>query len=281
MNGPPRYPSPAKINLFLHVVGRRPDGYHLLQTAFQFISLCDWLELESRPDGQVVRITDVSGVPPETDLTVRAALALRAATGSSAGVNIRIEKTIPMGGGLGGGSSNAATVLVVLNRLWGLGLDRPALARIGLALGADVPVFVHGHAAWGEGVGEALTPINPPEAWYALLRPDCPISTAAVFNDPQLTRNTPLMTIADFAGNQTHNDCEAVVRRHYPAVAEALDWLGTLGKARLTGTGSCVYAAYDAESSATRVAEAARARGWQAWSVRGLNRSPLYEHWPG
>jgi 4-diphosphocytidyl-2-C-methyl-D-erythritol kinase len=250
---PEPWPAPGKLNLFLHVVGRRPDGYHLLQTAFQFIDLCDELRFWARPPGVIERCSDLAGVPPEDDLCVRAAR---------------------MQGGVGGGSSDAATVLVALNELWGLQLPDPELAELGLALGADVPVFVHGQAAWAEGVGEKLTPMDPPEPVYLLVRPDATVSTAEIFKAPELTRDSPAITIRSFLMTGGRNDCEPVVRRRFPAVAEALDWLGRFAPARLTGTGSCVYAAMPDEEHA-REALASLPRRWTGYVVRGLNRSPL------
>ncbi len=276
LGGPEPWPAPAKLNLFLHVVGRRPDGYHLLQTAFQFVNLCDELRFFGRPPGTVERLGELPGVPAEADLAVRAARLLAARHPGVGGVAIEIRKRIPLQGGLGGGSSDAATVLVALNELWGLGLAPEALAELGLGLGADVPVFVHGRAAWAEGVGERLTPLDLPEPVFLLVRPDAAVSTAAVFQDPELTRDTPAIKIPGFLTTGGRNDCEAVVRRRVPAVAEALDWLGRFAPARLTGTGSCVYAAMPDEGAA-RTALAELPGRWTGYVVRGLNRSPLAE----
>lgn len=275
LGGPIPWPAPGKLNLFLHVVGRRPDGYHLLQTAFQFIDLCDEIRFWRRPAGVVERIGDVPGVPPEQDLVVRAARALLAVSrGPGHGVAIEVDKRLPMQGGVGGGSSDAATVLVALNQLWGLGLTRDELGGIGLKLGADVPVFVHGRAAWAEGIGEVLTPVDFPEQCYALVRPDASVSTSEIFKAPELTRDSPVITIPGFLKAGGRNDCEPVVRRRFPAVAEALGWLGRNAPARLTGTGSCVYAAMPTEEDA-RAALAGLPERWTAYVVRGLNRSPL------
>lgn len=269
------WPAPGKLNLFLHVVGRRPDGYHLLQTAYQFIDLCDQVRFWRRPEGVVERIGDVPGVPPEQDLAVRAARRLLAHSGSPRhGVAISIDKKLPMQGGVGGGSSDAATVLVALNQLWGLGLTRGQLGEIGLELGADVPVFVHGRAAWAEGVGEMLTPVDFPEPCYVLIRPDASVSTSEIFKAPELTRDSPVITIPGFLKAGGRNDCEPVVRRRFPAVAEALDWLGRNAPARLTGTGSCVYAAMPTGADAHAALAGLPAR-WTGYVVRGLNRSPL------
>jgi len=272
--GPEPWPAPGKLNLFLHVVGRRPDGYHLLQTAFQFIDLSDELRFWTRPPGVIERLGDVPGVPADRDLTVRAARALAARTAKDVGVAIAVQKRLPIGGGVGGGSSDAATTLVALNRLWGLDLPTSELAELGLSLGADVPVFLHGQAAWAEGVGERLTPFDFPQPIYLLIRPDVAVSTAAVFGAPELTRDSPVLTIRGFLTTGGRNDCEAVVRRRFPEVAQVLDWLGRFAAAKLTGTGSCVFAAMPDEESA-RAALAELPRRWTGYVVRGLNRSPL------
>jgi 4-diphosphocytidyl-2-C-methyl-D-erythritol kinase len=273
------WPAPGKLNLFLHVVGRRADGYHLLQTAFQFIDLCDEISFRARPARVVERIGDVPGVPPESDLTVRAARRLLdLATAGCAGVAIEVRKNLPMQAGVGGGSSDAATTLVALNELWGLRLSPEELAAIGLELGADVPVFIHGHAAWAEGVGDKLTPVDFPEPVYLLVRPDVAVSTAEIFKDPELTRDSPVITIRDSLTTGVRNDCEPVVRRRFPAVAEALDWLDQFAPARLTGTGSCVYAAMPDEASARSALGNLPAR-WTGHVVRGINRSPLLARW--
>lgn len=277
LGGPEPWPAPGKLNLFLHVVGRRADGYHLLQTAFQFIDLCDEIRFETRPAGMVERKTGLPGVPADNDLTVRAArrlLALR--PDLEAGVAIDLRKKLPFGGGVGGGSSDAATVLVALNELWGLGLRVDQLAAIGVELGADVPVFIHGRAAWAEGVGERLTTVDLPEPVYLLVWPDTAISTAEVFKDPELTRDSAVITIRDFLTSGGRNDCEPVVRRRFPAVAEALDWLERFAPARLTGTGSCVFAAMPDAASA-RAALGQLPGRWTGYVVRGTNRSPLLD----
>jgi 4-diphosphocytidyl-2-C-methyl-D-erythritol kinase len=271
---PEPWPAPGKLNLFLHVVGQRADGYHLLQTAFQFIDLCDELRFWVRPPGVIERASDLPGVPAEDDLCVRAARALAARAPSLPGVAIEVAKRLPMQAGIGGGSSDAATVLVALNELWGLRLPDDELAALGLALGADVPVFVHGTAAWAEGIGERLTPLDLPEPVFLLVRPDATVSTAEVFKAPELTRDSPAITIRDFLLSGGRNDCEPVVRRRFPAVAQALDWLDQFAPARLTGTGSCVYAAMPDEGQA-RAALADLPARWTGYVVRGLNRSPL------
>lgn len=271
---PDPWPAPGKLNLFLHVVGRRADGYHLLQTAFQFIDLADELRFWQRPPGVIERAADLPGVPADDDLCVRAARLLANRAGTRPGVAIGLTKRLPMQGGVGGGSSDAATVLVALNQLWGLGFSTDELARLGLSLGADVPVFVHGRAAWAEGVGERLEPLDLPEPVYLLLRPDATVSTAEVFKAPELTRDSPAIKIRDFLLTGGRNDCEPVVRRRFPAVAEALDWLGRFAPARLTGTGSCVFAALPDEARARAVLDGLPSR-WTGYVVRGLNRSPL------
>jgi 4-diphosphocytidyl-2-C-methyl-D-erythritol kinase len=277
MRNVPIYSAPAKLNLMLHIVGRRADGYHELQTVFQLIDLCDQLEIRSRPDGQIRRVAGPAGVAEDEDLTVRAARALQLASGSRLGAEISIRKRIPMGGGLGGGSSDAATTLLALNQIWQTGLTSEQIAAIGAKLGADVPVFVAGASAWAEGIGEQLTPVTlQPPAWFVVIFPGVAVPTAAVFQAPELTRNSPPTTMRGFLETGGRNDCEGVVRARFPAVAEALDWLGRHAPARLTGTGSCVFAKFarveDAERVAARVPDS-----WRAWVARGLDRSPVLE----
>lgn len=269
------WPAPAKLNLFLHVTGRRADGYHSLQTAFRFLDHGDRLYFTVRDDGRVQRAGHVAGVAGDDDLTVRAAHALRAETGCRAGVRIRLEKRLPVGGGLGGGSSDAATTLVALNRIWDTRLTVDELAALGLRLGADVPVFVRGQAAWAEGVGEQLTPMAFAPAWYVVLCPSCAVSTAEVFNAPELTRNTPPLRISAFRAGGGRNDCEPVVRARFPQVAEALEMLGEFGEPRMTGTGACVFAPFSDEARAVQVLALCRKRGWSGFAARGLDRSPL------
>ena len=270
------WPAPAKLNLFLHVTGRRADGYHELQTLFQLIDLADTLCVSVRGDGEIDRPAGPPGVPPEADLVVRAARTLKAATGTALGASLRVRKRIPMGGGLGGGSSDAATALLVLNELWDCGLAVEELAALGLPLGADVPVFVQGFSAWGEGVGERLTPVTLPETWYVIVHPGVAVSTASVFQSPELTRNSPLITIRAFFESGGRNDCEPVVRAQAPEVADALDWLAREAPARLTGAGSCVFAACASAVAAERLAARVPDR-WRSYVARGLNRSPLHE----
>jgi len=269
--------APAKLNLCLHIVGRRADGYHLLQTAIQFIDLCDELTFHWREPGTIERVAGPADVPPEQDLVMRAARLLASRRKVPSGVAIALHKHIPMQAGLGGGSSDAATVLVALNRLWGLGLSLEQLAEVGLSLGADVPVFVRGRAAWVEGIGESLTPVDYPDRVYLVLEPGVQVSTASIFQDPELTRNSPITTIRDFLAGTGRNDCVASVRRRYPQVAEALDWLDEFGEARLTGTGACVFAAM-ADERAARAALAQLPARWTGHVVHGLNRSPMFDH---
>jgi len=268
------WPAPAKLNLFLHVTGRRADGYHELQTLFQLIDLADSLTYRVRADGVIERPVGLAGIPAETDLTVRAAQALKAAAGSPLGATIEVEKRIPVGAGLGGGSSDAATTLLALNELWGCGLSLDRLSQIGLALGADVPVFVRGSSAWAEGVGERLKPVSLPERWYALIYPGVAVRTLEVFQSPELTRNSPLITIRAFFESGGRNDCESVVRAGYPEVAAALDWLKRFGEARLSGTGSCVFIACASAAAAGEIV-AGVPRPWVGYVARGLNASPV------
>jgi 4-diphosphocytidyl-2-C-methyl-D-erythritol kinase len=270
------WPAPAKLNLMLRIVGRRPNGYHQLQTVFQFLDHGDGLWVTPRADGVIHRIGEVPGVAADDDLIVRAARLLQQTTGARQGAEIRIAKRLPLGGGLGGGSSNAATTLVALNHYWRTGLNLAELAELGLRLGADVPVFVHGCAAWAEGVGEQLTPVELDEPWFVVVTPACQVATGAVFGDPDLTRNSPLITIADFLTGAGGNDCEAVVYRRYPKVAAAADWLAQYGQARLTGTGASVFAAFPDAVRARQVL-AQRPAELSGFVARGCNRSPLHE----
>ncbi len=248
-------PAPAKLNLFLHVVGRRPDGYHLLQTLFRFIDLHDTLHFTLREDGAVHRTNSVEGVAEEQDLCVRAARLLQRETGCTLGVDITLEKRIPLGGGLGGGSSDAATTLLALNKLWNLGLSRARLMQIGLTLGADVPVFVFGENAFAEGVGEQLQVYPLPQAWYVVLFPPVHVATAQVFAHPELTRDTISLRIRGLSLQALHNDLQPVVCGLYPEVAQHLAWLGQFAKARMTGSGACVFAEFASAGQAQAVLE--------------------------
>ncbi|HLU76921.1 MAG TPA: 4-(cytidine 5'-diphospho)-2-C-methyl-D-erythritol kinase [Burkholderiales bacterium] len=269
-----RYPAPAKLNLFLHVVGRRADGYHLLQSVFRLIDLCDWIGVEAREDGRIVRVNDVPGVPAEADLVVRAAQRLREHAGVAHGANIVVDKNIPVGGGLGGGSSDAATTLMALNHLWGLGLPREELAFLGLQLGADVPFFLGGGNAWVEGIGDVLTPISLPPAWYVVISPGVAVQTAQIFAAPELTRDSKTIKITSFFTGLGRNDLEPVVKKRFPQVAQALDWLQGFGEARMSGSGSSVFAAFDSETRARAVVEQ-MPREWRGFAVRGLDRHPF------
>lgn len=268
------WPAPAKLNLFLHITGRRSDGYHLLQTVFQFLDHGDELRFRLRDDGQITRSNPLVEVSAERDLTIRAAKALQHAGYCRLGVDIHLTKRLPIGGGLGGGSSDAATVLVALNTLWRCGLSMDALMSLGLGLGADVPAFVYGHSAWAEGVGERLQSLDLPEQWFVVIQPPVEVSTAQVFAAPELTRNCTPITIPDFLSRGGDNVCEPAVRRRYPEVAEVLDWLSEFSMARLTGTGSCVFAAFPARAEARKVFDRLPTR-WRGFVARGLNRSPL------
>ncbi len=268
------YPAPAKLNLFLHVVGRRADGYHLLQTLFRLVDHGDSLRFSPRDDGRVVLTHPLPGVPPESDLTLRAARLLQAETGCRKGVEISIEKRLPMGGGLGGGSSDAATVLLALNHLWQLGVPRQRLQKIGLTLGADVPVFVFGRNAFAEGVGEALRPVDVPPAWYVVLEPPVQVPTAAIFGAPELKRDTVSMHAADWKPGFGGNDLEPVAVSRFPVVAEYLRWLATFGEARMTGSGACVFAGFEQKDAAEAVIRQLPA-GMRGWLTAGLDHHPL------
>ena len=268
------WPAPAKLNLFLHITGRRADGYHLLQTVFQFIDLMDEITFEVNSTGDVRRLSSMPGVAEKDDLVVRAARLLQQRSGCRLGVDITVSKRIPDGGGLGGGSSDAATTLMALNQLWETHLSEEELAAMGLTLGADVPIFVHGHAAWAEGVGEHLTAIEPEEVNYLVIHPGCSISTATIFNAADLTRNTAAITIRDFLERGGINDCEAVVRKHYQEVGAAIDWLNQYAPARLTGTGACLFAPFNSVQRAQQIKEKVPEK-WRGFVVKGMNCSPL------
>ncbi len=278
-------PAPAKLNLFLHVVGRREDGYHLLQTAFQLIDRCDLLSFSLRDDAAICRTTDVKDVPLDTDLSVRAANLLQNHASdrlgrSLPGVDIALEKRLPLGGGLGGGSSDAATTLIALNFLWGANFTRAELLPLGLQLGADVPFFLSGGNAFAEGVGELLSPIETPDCWYVVIEPAVSVSTASVFAERDLTRDTKPVKITDFSASTSSfggfgkNDLQTVVSRLYPPVAEALRWLMNYGEARMTGSGACVFCAFHDEVAADAVVKNVPQQ-WKAWKARTLARHPL------
>ena len=269
------YPAPAKLNLFLHVTGRRADGYHTLQTVFRFVDYGDELGFRLRGDGGIHRLAPIAGVAEAQDLTLRAARLLQSASGCRLGVDIAIDKRLPVGGGLGGGSSDAATTLIVLNKLWGLGWSRARLQQIGLQLGADVPVFIFGRSAFAEGVGEHLQAIELGPAWYVVLVPQVTVSTAEIFAACELTRNTKAIKIAAFSVGQGHNDLQSVACGRFPEIARHLNWLEKFGKAAMTGSGACVISAFDSEPAARLVLEQLPT-DMKGFVARGLDRHPLY-----
>ena len=282
----PDYPAPAKLNLFLHVVGRRADGYHLLQSAFTLIDLADTLRFRVREDGGIHRVNEVPGVPAAQDLVVRAALLLQEASGTRRGADIEVRKVIPIGGGLGGGSSDAATTLLVLNSIWNTGFDREALAEIGAGLGADVPFFIFGRNAWAEGIGDRLRELDMAPAWYVILVPPVQVPTQVAYTAPELTRNTEALKMEDFsafaagfslvtAKGRLHNDLEPVVVDRFPAVCEHLEWLRKHAPlARMTGSGACVFAPFEDRESAERVVGMLPA-SMHGFVAQGLGRHPL------
>jgi len=270
-----RLPAPAKLNLMLHITGRREDGYHLLQSVFQFIDLCDWLEFTCEADGRIRRLPGTTPVAAEEDIVLAAARLLQQRFSIDEGVSIGIDKQIPIGGGLGGGSSDAATCLLALNRLWRLGLSLQQLAEIGLELGADVPVFVHGRAAWASGVGEVLQPIDIDEPIFLVIDPKIAVSTGQIFAAEELTRNCDPITIRAFLRGAGSNVCEPVVRKLYPRVGEAIDWLAQFGAARMSGTGACVFVELDS----LRLAETVKSqvpKPWVGYIAKAMNLSPLH-----
>jgi 4-diphosphocytidyl-2-C-methyl-D-erythritol kinase len=279
------YPAPAKLNLFLHVVGRRDDGYHLLQSVFTLIDRCDSVRLQVRDDGAIRRVSELAGVPPEQDLAVRAAMLLKEASGTRLGADIEVVKRIPMGGGLGGGSSDAATVLLALDRLWNTGFGPEVLAELGAGLGADIPFFLHGCAAWVEGIGEKVRPLELARRWYVVLTPPVAVPTGAIFAAPELTRNTEPLKMEDFSAQSREgfgfatsagfrNDLEPVVTARFPAVREHLEWLRRHGDARMTGSGSCVFAGFDGREAAQQVLDRLPAP-MQGFIAQGITQHPL------
>jgi len=270
------FPAPAKLNLFLHVIGRRSDGYHLLQTVFRLIDHGDTLHIAIDDSGEIVHENPLPGVPAEQDLIIRAAHLLQQASGSRLGCRLRLDKRLPMGGGLGGGSSDAATTLIALNHLWGTRFSREQLQALGLQLGADVPVFIFGRDAFAEGVGEALQPIRLPNQWYAVLIPPVSVPTAEIFSDPCLTRNSEPIIMAAFPNEQMHNDLQAVAVRKYPIIADHLAWLSQYGNAMMTGSGACVFAAFDTQVEAERVITALPAT-MQGFSAQSMMQHPLFD----
>ncbi|AMP03117.1 4-(cytidine 5'-diphospho)-2-C-methyl-D-erythritol kinase [Collimonas pratensis] len=279
-------PAPAKLNLFLHVTGRRPDGYHLLQTVFQLVDFNDLLHFELRDDDQIRRSTEIPGVPEESDLIVRAARLLQGAlrqknsalAGTPLGANIGIEKNLPMGGGLGGGSSDAATTLMALNHLWQGGLSCQELMDLGLQLGADVPFFLFGRNAFAEGIGESLQKLDTPGLWFVIIQPGVTIPTEIIFSSSELTRSTKPVKMTDFSiGTKKlfgKNDLEAVAVSKFPEVAEAIKWLGNYGEARMTGSGACVFCAFTEEHDADKVLKSVPSQ-WKAWKAKAMQEHPL------
>lgn len=272
--------APAKLNLFLHITGRRPDGYHQLQTVFQLLDYGDQLHFSRRADNRIELESNLAGVAPQDNLIVRAARLIQAHQPSRAGVDIKLDKRLPVGGGLGGGSTDAATTLVALNRLWNCGLSLEQLQQLGLRLGADVPVFVGGQTAWAEGVGEQLRPMGIKPQWFLVLSPECKVSTAQIFSHKELTRDTPNITVAAFLGQGAGNDCQALVRKLYPQVDKALIWLQKFAPhAQMSGTGACIFAAFEsAEKAQETLAQAPR--NLPGFVARGINRSPVYDLLP-
>ena len=267
-------PAPAKLNLFLTITGRRADGYHNLQTLFQFVDYGDTLGFELAPDGELSLISELKNVAPEQNLIIKAARILQAHTGCTQGARIELTKRLPMGGGLGGGSSDAATTLLALNHLWQLGLSVDELASLGLRLGADVPVFVRGAAAFAEGVGEQLTPAFPAEPWYLILHPKVSVATADIFQDPELIRDSPILTMDQWLSTPWRNDCEPLVKKRHPEVAKLLGWLLEYAPSRMTGTGACIFASFHSQHQAeTVLAEAPQ--GMSGFVAKGCNQSPL------
>ena len=277
--------APAKLNLFLHITGQREDGYHLLQTVFQFLDYADTITLTIRDDGVINRSSELEGVPAEDDLVVKAATRLQQHCDSPLGVDISVDKILPMGGGLGGGSSNAASVLVGLNHLWDCGLSQEELMTLGVQLGADVPVFIFAQSAWAEGVGERLKAVDLPEKWYLVLKPSINVSTAKVFSNSQLRRDCSTITIRDFLEGQTENIrnvCEKPVREMYPEVDLALKDLARYcenGESKLTGTGACVFASFDNKEQAEKALNALSEK-WEGFVAKGMNQTPLKEFFP-
>jgi 4-diphosphocytidyl-2-C-methyl-D-erythritol kinase len=271
---PNHWPAPAKLNLFLHITGRLDNGYHSLQTNFQFLDYGDSLSFNINDSSFIVVTPPVEGIEPDKNLIYRAALLLKPFTNKNMGVNINLSKILPMGAGLGGGSSDAATTLVALNHLWQTDLSNDKLAELGLSLGADVPIFIRGFAAFAQGVGEDLTPISPPQPWYLVIWPGVSISTRDIFNLPQLPRNTPKITLAQLTTSTLKNDCQEVTKKRHPEVAMALDWLIQYAPAKMTGTGSCVFGEFASHADATKALEKLP-KDMHGFVAKGVNTSPL------
>ena len=277
MNNKPflSFPSPAKLNLFLHIVGRMDNGYHQLETVFQFLDYHDTIELKATENKAIKLLTPIPGVANDDNLIVKAALLLQSTSSCQQGAEIKLKKVLPMGGGLGGGSSNAATILLALNALWQTQLTIEQLAEIGLKLGADVPIFVHGFAAFAQGIGEQLTPALPKTYWYLVSKPNCSISTQSVFTAPDLTRDTPAIRYSDADVENYHNDCQTWVIKHYPEVAKLLAWLVEYAPSQMTGTGACVFSRFSSKKDACYV-QSLLPNGIESFVAKGLNQSPLH-----
>jgi len=269
-----QFSSPAKLNLFLHIVGQREDGYHELETLFQFVDHKDILEIRAISSPEIKLLTPIEGVAEQNNLIYKAAKILKEKTNSQLGAEIKINKILPMGGGLGGGSSNAATVLMALNELWQCQLSLNELAKIGLGLGADVPIFIHGHSAFAQGVGEKLTPQSPTEYWYLVSKPNCSISTADVFKDKGLPRNTSRLNTTKIELKDTHNDCQTLVIKNYPKVAKLLSWLLEYAPSRMTGTGACIFSQFNSKAEALLIQSKLPSKV-ESFVAKGVNQSPL------
>jgi len=265
--------APAKLNLFLHILGRRTDGYHELQTLFQLIDYGDTLSFTPQKNGIISLSPEIKGIYYHDNLIIKAARALQSHTNTQAGIHIELKKRLPMGGGLGGGSSNAATTLIALNKLWETQLSTDELCSIGVKLGADVPVFIQGRSAWAEGIGEQLTPLVLPERWFLVIKPHCHVATGDIFSCEELTRDTLAITVAAFFEQGGENDCEIAVSRRYPEVKKALKWLNEYSPARLTGTGACIFASFDSQDKADNVLKEVP-NNWECFVAKGINHSP-------
>lgn len=268
------FSSPAKLNLFLHIVGRRPDGYHELETLFQFIDHSDTLAIRVTDSSDINLLTPIEGVAQQDNLIFKAAKILQDKTHCRLGAEIKVTKILPMGGGLGGGSSNAATVLMALNILWDCQLTQTELAELGVTLGADVPIFIHGYSAFAQGIGEKLTPKNPKEYWYLVSKPDCSISTAKIFSDKDLPRNTPKITTSEVDSENCHNDCQTLVIKRYPKVANLLSWLLEYAPSRMTGTGACIFSHFNSKAEALLI-QSKLPLEVESFVAKGVNNSPL------
>ena len=269
------FPSPAKLNLFLHIVGRMDNGYHQLETVFQFLDYHDTIDLKVTSDKAITLLTPIPGVDNNDNLIVKAAVLLQEHSQCQLGVDIKLEKLLPMGGGLGGGSSNAATILLALNALWQTQLTTTQLAELGIKLGADVPIFVHGFSAFAQGIGEQLTPASPKTYWYLVAKPNCSISTQSVFNAEDLTRDTPAIRYSDDDIENYHNDCQTWVIKHYPEVAKLLAWLVEYAPSQMTGTGACIFSRFSSKQDACYV-QSLLPNGIESFVAEGLNQSPLH-----